>query len=81
VRADAAARVLVDLLPAHPVLTAALAADILHVSERAARAALAELSQRGILEALAVDAVTTGRPRRWWQAKALLDATTTWAAR
>lgn len=79
-RAGSAARVLVDLLPAHPVLTAALAADTLHVSERAARAALAELSRRGILEPLAVDTVTAGRPPQWWQARALLDATTTWTA-
>lgn len=77
-RTDAAARALIDILPAHPVLHAEIAAQALRISERAARGALTELHRRGILEPFTFHAVTVGRPRQWWQAPALLDATTMW---
>jgi Fic family protein len=72
-RTDAAVRRLVEQLPAHPALTAAKAAELCGVSEQAARGALAQLVERGVLrEADASDRRTPGRPPRWWIAHDLL---------
>lgn len=50
VRADSAAHRVVELLPQHPVLSAATVAEQLRVSERAARSALTTLGEHGVLE-------------------------------
>jgi hypothetical protein len=68
VRADAAARVLVDHLVARPALDARTAAVLAGVSEQAARTALDELTRRGILRP-AADVSN----RRWWVAGEVLD--------
>lgn len=71
-RMDAAARRLLDVIPAHPVLSAQTAADLLSVSEQASRLALEELARRGILSAAPSAPHGRGRPRRWWVADELL---------
>lgn len=72
-RADAAARRLVEVLPAHPALTTAGAAELCGVSEQAARAALVQLAERGVLrETEAAARPGPGRPPRWWVAHDLL---------
>ena len=73
VRRDAAARRLADQLPAHPVVSALTAADILNVTRPAAFNAITALERRGILTAL--DAPAAGRnPREhWWVAAELLS--------
>jgi len=54
----------------------ATVAELLGTSDRAARAALDVLHQRGILEKVAVDRPSRGRPATHYAATALLDATT-----
>lgn len=78
-RADAAARRLVAMLPAHPVLTAAVAAALTQVSERSARNALEALADRQIIAPAGVRSATPGRPRAWWVARELLDLVAAWA--
>ena len=73
VRSDAAARRLCELLPEHPVLSSALVAELLGVSEQAGRVALDELTKRSILAELPVRPGRAGRPRRWYAAEDLLD--------
>jgi len=73
VRSDAAARRLCELLPEHPVLSSALVAELLGVSEQAGRVALDELTKRSILAELPVRTGRVGRPRRWYAAEDLLD--------
>jgi Fic family protein len=73
VRSDAAARRLCELLPEHPVLSSALVAELLGVSEQAGRVALDELTKRSILAELPVRPGRVGRPRRWYAAEDLLD--------
>jgi len=75
VRRDATARKLLPHLVAHPALDVATAATLVGASEQAARVALIELVDRGVLREV-VTAVRTerpGRPRRWWVAGELLD--------
>jgi Fic family protein len=72
VRSDAAARRLLDLLPAHLVLTAPLVAELLGVSGPAARAAVDALATRGILQPLDLHPTRPGRPPQWWMAGELL---------
>lgn len=78
-RADAAARAVIALLPAHPVVSAALVATKLDVSDTAARAALELLAERGVLEPYQIDEQRPGRPRRWWVARGLADLVGGWA--
>jgi len=78
VRADSAARALLEVLPAHPVLSVDIAASSAGVSATAARAALDVLAARGILEVLAVAHAGPGRPRRWWIARGLVDLVGGW---
>ena len=73
VRADAAAHSILEILPAHPVITAGTAARFVNVSDTAARAALELLHERGILEPYEVAGPGGGRPRNWWLAKELAD--------
>ena len=75
-RGDAAARRLVEHLVDHPAIDAATAACLSGVSEQAARLALAQLAERGILRDAGVSPGRTGRPRRWWVAGELLDRLT-----
>ncbi|MEA3078544.1 MAG: hypothetical protein QOF60_3452 [Actinomycetota bacterium] len=73
VRADAAARRLVHHLPARPAISVAAAAAAAGVSEQAARVAIGQLVERGILRPAAPKSSTgPGRPRGWWVADELL---------
>lgn len=73
VRVDAAARRVVANLPAQPAVSVATAAAVAGVSEQAARVAIGQLVERGILsEAATAGATGPGRPRGWWVAHELL---------
>ncbi|MGH3442803.1 MAG: Fic family protein [Nitriliruptorales bacterium] len=72
-RADSAARRLLPLLPARPVVSAPHVAELLPVSRPAALAALESLAAAGVLVEVEPATVGTGRPRRWWVAEELLD--------
>lgn len=72
-RADSAARRLVDHLPDHPVLDSTLVASLLDVSAVAARVALSTLTEAGVLARLDTNDGGPGRPRRWFAAVDLLD--------
>ena len=78
-RGDAAARHLVRVLPEHPVINTAVAADRLGVSERTARTALDALAERRIVAPIAVGPSGRGRPRSWWYARELLDRVDDWS--
>lgn len=68
-RADSAARAILDHLIDTPVVTASIVAERLGVSDRAARAALAELGRRGIVARTDLPAHSaTGRAPQWWSA-------------
>ena len=79
VRADAAARRLLDLLPQHLVLTAPLVADLLGVSAPTARAAVETLATRGVLQPLGLRTTRPGRPAQWWMAGELVSAVGRWS--
>lgn len=72
-RSDSAGRKLVEHLPSMPVVSAAMAAKTLGVSDQAARLGLEALAARGIVNELERMSATTGRPTRWWAAEQLLD--------
>jgi response regulator of citrate/malate metabolism len=78
-RADAAARRAIDLLPQHLVVTAPMVADTLGVSAPTARSAIEALAARGILEPLELRGVRPGRPPRWWMAGELVSAVGRWS--
>lgn len=65
-RADAAARRLLPHLPAAPVLDVRSAARLVGVSQRAIRAALGVLVERGILTVARRAATGPGRPAQVW---------------
>ncbi len=67
-RADAAAWGLIDLLPAHPVITAAIVGAVTGRAKAAVHNALDQLAEAGVLEL-----VTGGRRNRSWEAAGLLD--------
>jgi Fic family protein len=71
-RLDAAARRLVHHLPSRPAISVAGAAVAAGVSEQAARVAIGQLVERGILREAAPKPFGPGRPRRWWVADDLL---------
>jgi Fic family protein len=73
VRADSAAHSILEILPAHPVITADTAARFVNVSSVAARNALELLADRRILEPYELATTGIGRPRKWWLAKGLAD--------
>lgn len=72
-RADSAARRLLPLLPANPVLSAGTVASLLGVSAQAARSALAELAAVSVLAEVDQVPAGRGRPRRWWVTPELLE--------
>jgi Fic family protein len=73
-RADAAARRLVDDVITHPALDVDTAVGLLGVSRPAARSALDALEQRGVLRQAELPRTgEPGRPRSWWVAGELLD--------
>jgi len=67
-RADAAAWTIIDLLPAHPVITAAIAGAVTGRAKAAVHNALDQLAEAGVLEPVA-----GGRRNRSWEAAGLLD--------
>lgn len=71
-RSDSTARAVVGLLAQHPVVSTALVADLLDVSVVAARGALSQLADLGILTELGSFESGPGRPATWWGADALL---------
>lgn len=75
-RRDAAARRLIPHLPRHPVVNAAIVAELLDVSEQTARVALSELEALGVLSEFTSSSPGVsrpGRPRQWWVATDLLN--------
>ena len=72
-RADSTARRLVEVLPAYPVVSASTVSSLLGVSEQAGRAALDDLTRRGVLVELRDVPSRRGRPPRWWEARGLLN--------
>lgn len=78
VRVDAAAHAVLRELPGHPVMSAAVVAEQLGVSERSARSALAVLAERGIVEPFEVRGGRSGRPRHWWVARDLVEPAGGW---
>lgn len=67
-RADAAAWAIIDVLPAHPMITASVAAAATGRSKPQVYGALDQLEQAGILEP-----ASKGRRNRSWEAAGLLD--------
>lgn len=78
-RTDAAARRIIEVLPAHPMLAIDGAAASIGTSATAARGALELLATRGILEEQPASPAGPGRPRRWWLARGLVDLVGGWA--
>jgi Fic family protein len=67
-RADAAAWAVIDILPAHPIITAPVAAAATHRSKPQTYRAIEQLEAVGVLEPL-----SGGRRNRAWEAVGLLD--------
>lgn len=78
-RADAAARRMVAILPQHPVLSADIAAAALGVSDRTCRSALAKLAEHGIVQPFGPKGGGMGRPHNLWVAGELVDLVSAWA--
>lgn len=73
-RADHTARALLTRLPERPILKAYDVSELLGVTERSGRTALATLSDLGILTPLdKTNTAYNGRSRRWFAATELLD--------
>ncbi|MDH3706452.1 MAG: helix-turn-helix domain-containing protein, partial [Acidimicrobiia bacterium] len=76
------ARAALDVLVAHPVLTAAVLARELDVSTRSARTALHTLADLGIVEPYEPQRparqARRARPQLWWSAPELLAIVRTW---
>lgn len=67
-RSDAAAWALIDLLPAHPILTTPLAAAVTGRAKSAIHQAVDQLTECGVLEPL-----TASKRNRAWEARGLLS--------
>jgi Fic family protein len=81
VRADAAARRILEVLAERPVLSAAVVAERLEVSVRAGQAALAVLAEHGIVQRYRSDdagASGPGRPTQYWVASELIALVAGW---
>jgi len=72
-RVDATARRLAAVLPAVPVLCAPLVVERLGVSHPAARGAIGDLADRGILASLHRKPTGPGRPPTWYVAPEVLE--------
>ncbi len=72
-RHDSAARALLEHLPGHPVINSADVAELLDVSERTGRTALATLAKHQVLSEIDAGAGEVGRARRWYAASDLLQ--------
>jgi Fic family protein len=79
-RSDATARQVLPVLVEHPVISSDLVAERFAVSERAARAALATLAERDIVEPYDKAPAGPGRPRLYWVASELINIVTNWGA-
>ena len=69
---------MLPVLIEHPVVSSDLVAERVAVSERAARAALATLAERDIVEPYDKAPAGPGRPRRYWVASELIAIVTNW---
>ncbi len=79
VRADAAARRVIELLPEHPVVSAAVVGEQLGITARAGQTALATLAERGIVVRFHSDeAAGPGRPTQYWVADELIALVAGW---
>jgi Fic family protein len=67
-RADAAAWAIIDLLPAHPMISAPVAAAVTERAKSRVYEAIEQLVAAGVLLPL-----SEGRRNRWWEAAGLLD--------
>lgn len=77
-RRDATAHRLTDFLLTQPVITSAIVAKELRVSERAAQAAFQQLARLGIVQPCPPFSKSMGRPRQWWTADELLSLIEGW---
>ena len=77
-RGDATARQVLPVLVEHPVVSSNLVAERFAVSERAARAALATLAERDIVEPYDKAPTGPGRPRLYWVASELIEVVNNW---
>lgn len=78
-RSDAAARRLIELLPAYPVLSTGLAAAQLGISPTAGRTALRTLVSKGILTPQLGRSSDPGRPAKLWVAGELVTLVAGWS--
>jgi Fic family protein len=79
VRADAAARRVIDVLAEYPVLSAAVVAELLGITARAGQTALATLAERGIVTRYHPDqSAGPGRPTQYWVAPELIALVAGW---
>ena len=67
-RSDAAAWAIVDLLPAHPMISAPLAAAVTKRAKERVYEGIEQLVSAGVVLPL-----TSGRRNRWWEADELLE--------
>lgn len=67
-RADAATWAIIDLLPAHPMISAPVATAVVERAKSRVYEAIEQLVTAGVLLPL-----TTGKRNRWWEATGLLD--------
>jgi Fic family protein len=67
-RADATAWAIVDLLPAHPMISAPVAAAVMTRARGRVYEGIEQLVNAGVLIPL-----SSGRRNRWWEAEGLLD--------
>lgn len=77
-RIDAAARRLVETLPAHPVISVEVASEAAGVSRTAALTALKTLAELGILQDLDAPVEGMGRPARLWVSREMVDQVEQW---
>ena len=83
VRADTAARRILEVLAERPVLSAGVVAERLGVSVRAGQTALAVLAEHGIVQRYRTDAAgagAPGRPTQYWVASELIALVAAWTA-
>ena len=67
-RADAAAWAIIDVLPAHPIITAPVAAAATGRAKAAVHQAIGELVEAGVLES-----ISAGKRNREWEAAGLME--------